>query len=264
MDQYEQDTNETIESHSTKGNWLLPISILVAGIMIAGAVVYSVGNNALQQEAANSGKASDLRESPPPTFGSGSAENIKPINDQDHILGNPDAPVKVVEFADTECPFCKRFHPTMHQLVQEYGRSGQVAWVYRHMPLDQIHSKARKEAQALECANELGGNAKFWEYTDRWYELTPSNDNSDLSLLLKIAEEVGLNQTQFQSCLAGDARGGKYAEHIEADYQDAVASGGTGTPYSVVIAVNDQKFPITGAQPYFAVKQVVEAALKLK
>lgn len=90
------------------------------------------------------------------------------------------------------------------------------------------------------------------------------NNNLDLSLLPKIAGEVGLDQTQFQSCLSGDARGGKYADHIEADYQDAVASGGNGTPYSIVIAPNGQKFPISGAQPYSAVKQVVEAALKLK
>jgi len=152
----------------------------------------------------------------------------------------------------------------MQRLIQEYGRNEQVAWIYRHFPLDQIHSKARKEAQATECVNELGGNAKFWQYTDRLYEITPSNNNLDLSLLPQIAEEVGLNKTQFESCLSGDSRGGKYAEHIEEDYQDAVRSGGTGTPYSVVIAPNGQKFPITGAQPYSAVKQVVDAALNLK
>jgi protein-disulfide isomerase len=265
MEQFQDFENESPQSQTqSQGKWLLPVSILVAGITIAGAVVYSTGKNALQQEAVNSGKASAQRESPPPTFGSGSAENIKPITTSDHTLGNPDAPVKIVEFADAECPFCKRFHPTMQQLIQEYGRNGQVAWIYRHFPLDQIHSKARKEAQAAECANELGGNAKFWQYTNRLYEIAPSNNNLDLSLLSKIAEEVGLNKTQFESCLSGDGRGGKYADHIEADYQDAIASGGTGTPYSVVIAPNGQKFPITGAQPYSAVKQVVDAALNLK
>lgn len=151
--------------------------------------MYSRGKNDLQQETANSGGASALRESPPPSFSSSSVENIKPISDQDHILGNPDAPVKVVEFADTECPFCKRFHPTMHQVIQEYGRSGQVAWVYRHFPIDEIHSKARKEATALECANELGGNTTFWQYTDRLYEITPSNNNLDLNELSRIAME---------------------------------------------------------------------------
>jgi predicted DsbA family dithiol-disulfide isomerase len=85
-----------------------------------------------------------------------------------------------------------------------------------------------------------------------------------LSILPQIAEEVGLDRTQFESCLTGDSRGGKYANHIEEDFQDAVRSGGTGTPYNVVIASNGQKFPISGAQPYSAVKQVIDAALKLK
>lgn len=263
MNQYDQYENGAVENPpSSKGSWLLPVSIVIAGIMIAVAVVYSVGRNSLENQ---SGAITASRPQEQPTvFGGGEPKNMKPINTQDHILGNPDAPVKVVEFADTECPFCKRFHLTMHQLIQEYGRSSQVAWIYRHFPLDQIHSKARKEAQALECANELDGNAKFWEYTDRLYEISPSNDNLDLSLLPKIAEEIGLNQTQFQSCLSGDARGGKYADHIEADYQDAVASGGNGTPYTIVIAPNGQKFPISGAQPYSAVKQVVDTALRLK
>lgn len=239
-------------------NYFVPASILLAGIFIAGAVVYSNGTNAPQQGVSAQGGLSSAG------FASGSVENIQPITADDHILGNPNAPVKLVEFSDTECPFCKSFHPTMHQLIEEFGESGQVAWVYRHFPLDQIHSKARKEAQALECAGELGGNTAFWAYTDRLFEIAPSNDNLDLSLLPMIATEVGLDKTQFESCISGDTRGGKYAAHIEENYQDAIASGGGGTPYTVVIAPNGQKFPVSGAQPYSAVKQVVEAALKLK
>lgn len=133
----------------------MSISIVVAGVMVVGAVVYSTGRSALQQETNKGGTASNPQVATP-TFGSGSANNIKLITDKDHILGNPEAPVKVVEFADTEYPFCRSFHPTMQKLIQEYGRSGPVMRVYHHFPLDQIHYKARKEAQALECANELG------------------------------------------------------------------------------------------------------------
>src|SRR3546814_2871400 len=67
-------------------------------------------------------------------------------------MGSPDASVKVIEFSDFECPFCKGFHRTMGQVMEEYGQDGKVAWVYRHFPIDSIHSKARKEAQASECA----------------------------------------------------------------------------------------------------------------
>jgi protein-disulfide isomerase len=189
---------------------------------------------------------------------------VKPVDGEDHIMGDPGASVKLVEFSDFECPFCKRVHPTLKQIMAEYGETGKVAWVYRHFPLDSLHKKARKEAQASECASELGGNDAFWAYTDRLFEITPSNDRLDLSLLPKIAEEIGLDRAKFEVCLEGDARGGKYADHIESDVQDAVASGGTGTPYIVVIAPNGETFPLNGAQPYSAFKSIVELALSKK
>ncbi len=187
---------------------------------------------------------------------------VKPVDGEDHILGSIDAPVKIVEFSDFECPFCKKFHLTMKRLMEEYGKDGRVAWVYRHFPLDSLHAKARKEAQASECANELGGNDAFWAYSDRLFEITPSNDRLDLALLPQIAQDIGLDRAKFEACLEGDARGGKYADHIEADVRDATASGGTGTPYSVVIAANGETFPLNGAQPYAALKSIVEMALK--
>ena len=152
----------------------------------------------------------------------------------------------------------------MKRLMNEYGKDGKVAWVYRHFPLDSLHSKARKEAQAAECANELGGNEAFWAYTDRLYEVAPSNDRLDLALLPEFAEEIGLDRAAIETCLEGDARGGKYAAHIEADVQDAIASGGTGTPYSLVIAPNGTTYPINGAQPYAALKSIIDLALKEK
>jgi len=240
------------------GRYILPASILIAALLISGAFVYSKGKSVSSQQA-SLGNAVP-QQAPPPSFGGGSSDNVKPVSSEDHILGSPDAPVKIVEFSDLECPFCKRFHPTLQQVMDEYGESGQVAWVYRHFPLDQIHSKARKEAEATECANELGGNDSFWSYLDKLYEITPSNNGLDLSLLPQIAEDVGLNRSQFESCL----NSGKYAQHIEDDYQDSTASGGTGTPYSVVIAPNGNTFAVSGAQPYSAVKSIIELALKEK
>ena len=192
------------------------------------------------------------------------AGSVKPVNGEDHIIGSLDAPVKLIEFSDFECPFCKRFHLVMKRLMNEYAKDGKVAWIYRHFPLDSLHSKARKEAQAAECANELGGNEAFWSYTDTLFEVTPSNDRLDLAVLPRIAQDIGLDRAKFEACLAGDARGGKYAAHIEADVQDATASGGTGTPYSLVVAPNGKVFTINGAQPYRAVKSIIELALKQK
>ncbi|MEK7118005.1 MAG: thioredoxin domain-containing protein [Patescibacteria group bacterium] len=114
------------------------------------------------------------------------------LRPEDHVLGNTNADVLMVEYSDPECPFCKRFHETMHQVVDHYGKNGNVAWVYRHYPIDQLHSKARKEAEAMECASEQGGNDAFWKYADKLFEVTPSNNGLDAAQLPVIAAMVGL------------------------------------------------------------------------
>ncbi len=183
------------------------------------------------------------------------SEFLRPVTARDHIRGDPAAPVKVIEFGDTECPLCKRFHPTLMRLVREYP--GKVAWVFRHYPIDEIHPRARKEAEATECAAELGGNDKFWAYLDRLYEITPSNDRLDPAELPRIAAHVGLEQKSFMQCLAS----GRHAGRVEEDVADALAAGATGTPYTVVVAPNGRKFAILGAQSYASVKLVVDIAL---
>ena len=246
--------------------YLIPISLVVFGLLIAGAIMYSRNNTASPQPVSVGGTPQQAVPSPspqvppPPSFGSSSTDNIKPVSTEDHLRGSIEAPVKLVEFSDLECPFCKRFHSTLQQIMDEYGETGQVVWVYRHFPLDTLHSKARKEAEATECANELGGNTAFWAYLDRLFEITPSNNRLDLSLLPQIAEDVGLDRSKFEACLNSN----NYAQHIESDYQDATASGGRGTPYSVVIAPNGKTFPLSGAQPYSAIKAIIELALQEK
>src|SRR6185436_7093141 len=90
----------------------------------------------------------------------GNRVEMEPVTEKDHILGNPNAEVIMVEYSDLECPFCKEFHSTLRRVMNEYGKDGKVAWVYRHFPIDSLHPKARKEAEATECAAELGGESK--------------------------------------------------------------------------------------------------------
>ena len=189
---------------------------------------------------------------PPPV----NADNIREVTKEDHIRGNVDAKVVLIEYSDFECPFCKRFHPTMKQIVNEYD-AADVAWVYRQFPLDQLHRKARKEAIATECAAALGGNDKFWEYTDKIFEITPSNDGLDLALLPQIAEDIGLDRAAFEECINST----RFDQHVQEDVQDAQAAGGTGTPYTVVIGPDGTVYPVSGAQPYSAVKAVIDLAL---
>src|SRR3990172_10709350 len=124
-----------------------------------------------------------------PSFGN--ADQVDKLRQDDHIRGDKNARMLLIEYSDLECPFCKRFHPTAQQLVDEYN--GQVVWVYRHFPLDQIHQKADKEAEAVECAYELAGNDGFWKLTDKIFEVTPSNNGLNLDNLPKLAGDVLLN-----------------------------------------------------------------------
>lgn len=228
----------------------MPIAVIIAGMLIAGAVIYSggkapVANTAKQPQQVAQQQAGDL-------------ELMKPVSGADHIRGNPNAPVKIVEYSDTECPFCKRFQSTMNEVMSTYGTDGKVAWVYRHFPIDQLHSKARKEAVAMECANELGGNDKFWEYADRLYEVTPANNGLDPAELPKIAEYVGLDKSKFSTCLGST----KYDKHIQDEVENAQATGGNGTPWSIVVGKDGRKYPLSGAQPIATIKQLIDLASK--
>ncbi len=240
-----EENNRTIQTN----NLAVPIAIVIAGALIALAVFYSDGKTSNAKVPEQQGVAREQ---------TGDLEKMIPISSTDHIRGNPDAPVKIVEYSDTECPFCKRFHTTMKEVIAEYGKDGKVAWVYRHFPLDQLHSKARKEAVALECANEQGGNDKFWSYADRLYEVTPANNGLDPAELPKIAQYVGLDIQRFNTCLSST----KYDQHIEDEVQNAVATGGNGTPWSIVVGKNNKKYPLSGAQPLSAVKQLIDLAGK--
>lgn len=223
------------------------VAIIIAGVIIAGAVLLSG-----RMPAPIAAQPTQPQQAQP----SGDLEQMKPISAGEHIRGSANAPVVIVEYSDTECPFCKRFHSTMKQVVAEYG--SQVAWVYRHFPLDSLHAKARSEAVALECAGEQGGNDKFWAYTDRLYEITPSNDGLDAAELPKIAQYVGLDVAKFNACLSS----GKYDQHIQDEVDNATATGGQGTPWSIVVGKNGTKYPLSGALPYAQVKQLVDTALK--
>lgn len=90
------------------------------------------------------------------------------ITEKDHIRGNPNAQITIVEFSDFQCPFCRRFHPTVQQALAEYG--DQIRWVYKHFPLDQLHPQARPAAEASECIAEQKGNDGFWQFADEVFK----------------------------------------------------------------------------------------------
>ncbi len=234
----------------------IPIAIVIAGALFAGAVYMSSGNNVPVTIAANN-QPQPTVPAPQPT---GSLDAIRAVGADDHIKGNPDAPIKIVEYTDFECPFCKRFHETMNQVMDKYGASGEVAWVLRQFPLEQLHPvKAQAVAVASECANELAGNDGFWKFSDRYFELTLTNNRTDINVVIpQIAKEIGLNQTDFQTCFES----GKFDQHIADDSSNAVATGGRGTPWSILVTKSGKTYPINGSQPLAAIEQLIEIAKK--
>ncbi len=224
-----------------KSEYILPITIVAAGAIIAGAV-FLVGNGGPK---------------PTPSGTKVTARQYDPA--KDHILGNPNAAIKVVEYADLECPHCKTFNNTMHKIMDYYNtnQSGKVAWVYRSFPLASIHSKAPKEAEAAECAADQGGDSSFFKYIDRVYEVTPGSNNLDLAQLPIIAKEIGLNVDTFNTCLSS----GKYTKKIQESYDEAIAAGGQGTPF-ILVMVGTESVVLSGNQPYDSMRAAIDTVLE--
>ena len=241
---------DEIKNDQVKFSFAIPGAIVIAGLIIAGAIYYKDGTPSRAGQVAAPGGTEDNVK----------LENLQPVSAEDHILGDLQAPIKIVEFSDLECPFCKDFHRTMLQVMQKYAPTGKVAWIYRHFPLDQLHSKARNEAEASECAFTLGGNDKFWAFITKVFEVTPANNGLDPAQLPIIAESVGLNKIAFTECLIS----GKTADIVDAQYQDAVKSGGTGTPFPIVITPDGKKIALQGAIPLEAMQQLIETLLTQK
>ena len=229
--------------NDSKGNLGIAVAIIIAGLIIAGAVIFT-------ENGTKNAPTGDV-----PTEALPEGVTVRPVDDTDHILGDINAPIKIVEYSDTECPFCKRLHETLNEVLRKYD--GKVAWVYRHMPLQQLHSKAITEASAAECVAELGGEEKFWTYLNKIYEVTPANNGLDLSLLPTMATEIGIDQTAFTECLDS----GRHIAAIEASVAEGAAAGAQGTPYSIIITPDGQKIPVGGAQPINVWEQVIDSIL---
>lgn len=170
------------------------------------------------------------------------------VNEEDYILGDPNAPITIIEYSDIECPFCSRFHPLANQAVSEYP--SQVRWVFRHFPLS-FHAEAEPAALATECAGEQG---KFYEFIDIMYE---NQDDLGDDLYTRTAANLGLKASQFKDCYESQ----KYLAKIRAQAQGGAAAGVEGTPGSFVIGPDGGAVPIRGALPYESVQQIIDSFL---
>ncbi|NCS99394.1 thioredoxin domain-containing protein [Candidatus Parcubacteria bacterium] len=206
-------------------------AIIIAGILIAGAIFFVMGDNGSGNVASNPGQGGSI---------------MTNVTEDDHIYGDPKAPITIIEYSDYECPFCSRFHPTVEDIVKT---NPDVKWVYRHFPLGN-HRNARPAALAAECVAELGGNDMFWEFSSYLFANQTSLGDE---LYLNFVNEKGIDEQSYISCYESE----KYAAKIDDDQLEGQLSGASGTPFSVVVSKGGQATPFSGALPIDTVQTLV-------
>lgn len=236
-------------------DWFLSVSILIAAILIGGALIYSAGlknvprSNEQQQMATNNEQIS-----------------TEPQIGDDVVLGNPEAPVTIFVFGDYQCPFCAKFFKESESLiVKNYIETGKAKLVYKDLAF--LGPESIAAAQAAECAKDQG---KYWQYHDAIYEIehaevekvltgkmasNEGNGNLNKNLFKQIASDLQMNINEFLSCFDSQ----KYAAEVEGDINEARAIMGqqASTP---TIFINGKI--IKGAQPYNVFSAAIEEELK--
>ena len=231
-------------------NLSIPVSIIIAGLIIAGAIIINGGG----KKAISTGQTAQVQDQPSPSQAQPNTAQFEPseqasavqfdITSENHVRGNFNASITLVEFSDFECPFCVRHYPTLKKILSDY--KDKVRLVYKHFPLS-FHPNSQKAAEASECADE---QSYFWEYHDKLFE------NFDVGYSIdnfkKWAKELGLDAQQFNTCLDS----GKYAQKVLIDSQEGTDKGVDGTP---VTFVNSQF--VSGALSYESFKQIIDNLL---
>jgi protein-disulfide isomerase len=217
---------------------LIPFAILFAGLIVAIAIyVVRVKHNV---EA-----------------GTGTPEAVRPVMPTDHIIGNPSAPVTIIEYADIDSAYSKSFQLTMEQIMSEYADGGKVAWVYRHFPLTTAHDAAASHALAAECATSLSVPTTFFRFIDAMQAAAPGENQYNPNGYPTLLAQFGIDRTAFEKCMTT----GAFTKRVHDDYANALASGATGSPFVILLVHGQKPAPINGALPYAAVKKLIDQSI---
>jgi protein-disulfide isomerase len=171
-----------------------------------------------------------------------------------NTMGDPNAPVHIIEYGDFQCPYCLKFwSETEPQLIAEYVNTGVVYFEYRSLGAF-LGEESAWAAEGAYCAGDQG---KFWEYHDalfvNWNGENVGNYSKDR--LIQFAESLELDMQTFASCL----RDGWHLSTLQQDVADASAAGVRATPTFFI-----NGFMVEGAQPFEVLKQYIEEALRQK
>lgn len=233
-----------MEPTTEQSSLAIPIAIISGFAMIALAIFFTGNNNQNEEEVKAPIKTNQ---------GELATGKPRPVDTSDYIKGNPNAPILMIEYSDYDCPFCKKYHETMNRIMNEYGVTGKVAWVYRQLPLVKLHPASPKISEAALCVGEIGGNNAFWKFSDTVFETRNPDDMTNLTKLPEYAELAGVKKEDYDDCM----NSGRMEERVLSSIKDGLDSGARGTPYTVLV-VGDQQAVISGAQPYETVNGIIK------
>ncbi|MCH8915814.1 MAG: thioredoxin domain-containing protein [Thaumarchaeota archaeon] len=171
-------------------------------------------------------------------------------------LGDPNAPITLVEFGDYQCFFCNKFfHSTEQKLLENYVDTGKVKMIFKDFTI--IGPDSKTAAHAAHCADDQD---LFWQYHDMLYNNWNGENNGWASSenLLRMAQDVGLDIDKFTDCMLNEI----HTQIISASNADARTLGLTGTPGFFVISPNNQVTKIPGAQPFDVFKKIFDSELE--
>ena len=250
--------NEKVIKRSTFNSLIIAI-IIITGIaaFFAGSFVSNLNSEQISQKELDNAIAElelKILEKQLPTNQPSIPLEISADNDP--IIGNPDAPITLIEFSDFQCPFCARFHiQTLPTIMEEYIEKGTVKLVFRDFPIQSIHPNAVPASVAAECANEQG---KFKQMHDILFEKQNEWSNLEtvyaIELFNQYSEQINLEQEQFSSCLST----AKYVKEIQNDLNDGRTYGVTGTPGFFIGNQEIGFVELKGAQPFESFKKIID------
>lgn len=219
--------------------FILPGAILLAALIVSGTLLFTRGGGTAQIGGAGTKDPAEK-------------VDLK-VAASDHVLGDPNAKVTIVEFSDFECPFCRSFWSgALVDIKKNYIDTGKAKFIYKHFPLS-FHPGAGPAAEAAECAGDQG---KFWEFHDKAFEEQAKQGQGTILFgkpeIVKWAKATGLDMTQFSECF----NSGKYAQRVIDDTAQGTAAGVSGTPTTFV---NGQR--IVGAQPFASFATLIDDIL---
>ena len=244
----EKTDSEAPQAPKNRPQISLPAAIVTAAAIIGLAIIFAFGQKAATTKTPEPQGATQPTSVP---------SAIATVRSDDYLRGQRTAPVAVIEYSDSDCPFCGQFHTTMQEVLALYGEK--VSWTYRFFPLTSLHPNAYTESLALACVGELGGQTAFWDYLDTIMAVTLSADTAGKNTLIKLAAQHGVNDALLRTCMNAASS----TARVDAGISEAGTIGARGTPFSVAVnTTTGEQVVIPGAVGIDYMKQVIDSLLE--